>query len=82
MGARLNSSRVRPALVCCLLLAVLITGLFASPAPSGHAVLGEPSIYNPGQVRIYEQGRFEITGTLVDRNWVLTTASYGIPLWP
>jgi hypothetical protein len=41
---------------------------------SGAVPTGLRAAHASGQVRIYENGVFEGSGTLVDRNWVLTVA--------
>jgi hypothetical protein len=65
--------RIRPRgqllLAGCFALAMFV----AVPLPFSSAVIGWPAAYNPGQVRIYENGECVGAGTLVDANWVLTT---------
>ena len=46
-----------------------------SPVARSTAVVGKPpAAFDAGQVRIFENGEFAGSGTLVDRNWVLTVA--------
>jgi hypothetical protein len=56
-----------------LLLVVVVASGAVWGAPPGKAVVGTRATYNPGVVRIYEQGEAVGSGMLVDRNWVLTT---------
>ena len=73
MGQRWSLRRISPRLR--LLLAGLFTlALFgAAPLPSSSAVTGPKAGANPGEVRIFEEGEYVGTGTLVHRNWILTS---------
>ena len=57
---------------------LLLAGFFALamfvlvPLPSSSAVTGPKAGANPGEVRIFEDGEYVGTGTLVDRNWIVT----------
>jgi hypothetical protein len=55
-----------------LLVMVVVSGAVWG-APPGEAVDGQRATSNPGVVRIFEAGDVVGSGTLVDRNWVLTT---------
>jgi hypothetical protein len=56
--------------VCLAVLALLVAG----PAPQSKAVEGGlPAGSSSGSVRIFEGGRWAASGTLVDRNWALTS---------
>lgn len=62
---------------CGLLLVVFalaLAGVAGSPLAPSKAVLGTPADSDHAQVRIFGNGEFVGSGTLVDRNWVLTVA--------
>ena len=57
-------------IVVVLVASALLAGL---PWAQSEAVEGDPAGSSAAQVRFFENGEFVGSGTLVDRNWVLTT---------
>ena len=70
---RVLARLVRPRgrlIVVVLVASALLAGL---PWAQSEAVEGDPAGSSAAQVRFFENGEFVGSGTLVDRNWVLTT---------
>ena len=57
-----------------VVLVVASSFLAGLPWARSKAVVGEASASTAAQVRVFENGVFRGSGTLVDRNWVLTVA--------
>jgi hypothetical protein len=56
------------------LLVIAVTALAGPLAAPGRAVDGAPATSSTGQIRLYQDHFFLGGGTLVDRNWLLTSA--------
>jgi hypothetical protein len=71
---RIPRNQVLLILTVPLIALALMVGL---PLPQSQAVLhGLPAAADSGQVRIFDNNEFLGSGTLVDRNWVLTTSHH------
>ena len=68
--ARLVRPRGRWIVVLLAAASALLAGL---PWAQSKAVEGDPAGSSSAQVRLFQNGEFVGSGTLVDRNWVLTT---------
>jgi hypothetical protein len=77
-AGRIPRNQILLILTVPLIALALMIGL---PLPQSQAVThGLPAAADSGQVRIFENGEFLGSGTLVDRNWVLTTSHHFLRL--